>query len=84
MYWHGEDRDVLTLLSLGVLAGEHVNYSQIITKVSIFFNQSMVILPFLRIFNTNTQNLHQHFKGNYYLLINYLICITPDTQQIVI
>ena len=31
--------------------------------------------------NTNALNLHQYLKGNC-LLINHLICTTPDTEQI--
>ena len=26
LYWHGEDREVLMLLRMSVLTGEHVNY----------------------------------------------------------
>ena len=43
-YWHGEDRDVLMLLRLSALKEEHVNYSQIITKISSLFTQFMITL----------------------------------------
>ena len=36
LYWHGEDREVQMLLRLSALTGEHVNYSQIITRSSLF------------------------------------------------
>ena len=39
-----EDRDVLMLLRLSVLTGEHVTYSQIITKRSSLFTQFMLTL----------------------------------------
>ena len=42
-YWHGEDREVLMLLRLGVLTGEHVNYPQIITKRFSLFTQFMIL-----------------------------------------
>ena len=37
----------------------------------------------LKACNTNTLNFHQYFKTNY-LLINNLMCTTPDKEQIVI
>ena len=37
----------------------------------------------LKAFNTNTLTFHQYSKTNY-LLINHLICTTPDTELIVI
>ena len=42
--FHGEDREVLMLLRLSVLTGEHVNYSQIITKRSSHLTQFMITL----------------------------------------
>ena len=39
----------------------------------------------LKAFHTNTLNYHQYFKNKInYLLINYLICTTPDTELIFI
>ena len=37
----------------------------------------------LEAFNTNTPNFHQYFIDKH-LLSNHLICITPDTEQMVI
>ena len=59
LHWHGEDRDVLMLLRLSVLTGEHVNYSQIITKRSSLFTQFIITL---KAFNINTLTFHQYFK----------------------
>ena len=55
IYWLKEDREVLMLLRLSVLTGEHVNYSQIITKRSSLFTQFMINL-----------NFHQYFKDKLY------------------
>ena len=57
-YWHGEDRDLLMPLRLSELAGEHVNYSQII----ITFHSIYDYFALLKAFNTNTLNFRQYFK----------------------
>ena len=44
-----------------VLTGEHVNYSQIITKRSSLFTQHDYF-ALLKAFNTNTLNFHQYSK----------------------
>ena len=44
----GEDREVLMLLKLRVLTGEHANYSQIITRRSSLFIQFMITLRYLQ------------------------------------
>ena len=62
LYWHREDREVLMLLRLSVLTGEHANYSQIITKRSSLLTQFKITLLFLKAFSTNTLNFHQYFK----------------------
>ena len=46
LYWHGEELDVLMLLRLSVLAGEHANYSQIITIGSSLFSQLLCSLRY--------------------------------------
>ena len=75
-YWHGEDRDVLMLLRLSVLKGEHANYSQIITMQRILtFHSSYDYFALLKAFNTSKIN---------YFFINHPICTPPDTEQIVI
>ena len=77
----GEDREVLMLLRLSVLTGEHANYSQIITIGSSLFTQFMITL--LMAFNTNTLNFHQYLKDK---LSSHqpFICTTPDTEQNII
>ena len=59
LYWHGEDWDVLMQLRLGVLTGEHVNYSQIITKRS-SLHSIYDYFALLKVFNTNSLNFHQY------------------------
>ena len=85
-YWNGEDRYVLILLRLSALTGEHANYSQVITIYRILTFHSLydyfgllnafitIIIPYVFI-NVSKTN---------YLLMNYPICTTPDTDQIVI
>ena len=48
-YWHGEDLEVIMLLRLSVLTGEHVNYSQVITRGSLLFTQFMITLLYWRL-----------------------------------
>ena len=43
-YWHVEDLEVLMLVRLSVLTGEHVNYSQVITRGSLLLTQFMIRL----------------------------------------
>ena len=63
LYWHGEDLEVLMLLSLSVLTGEHANYSQIITKRSIF--HSIMITLLYEKLSRNALNFHQYFKDKF-------------------
>ena len=60
-YWHGEDRDVLMLLRLSVLTGEHANYSDYNLRIPTF-NSIYDCFALLEAFNTNTLNFHQYFK----------------------
>ena len=81
LYWHVEDWDVLMLLSLGVLTGENKTYSQIITMGSSFFTQFKTTLLYYGL-STQIPSILNISKTNY-LLINHLMCTTPDTEQIV-
>ena len=61
LYWHGDDQDVLILLRLSVLLGEHANYSQIIKKI-LTIHSIYDYFPLLKTFNANTLNVHRYFK----------------------
>ena len=61
-YWLGEDRDVLLLLRLSVLTGEHANYSPIYNHMILTFHSIYDNFTLLKAFNTNTLNFHQYFK----------------------
>ena len=75
--------DVLMLLRLSVLTGEHANYSQIITRGPSFFTQFMNTMLYYML-STQIPLIFINISKANYLLINHLICTTPDTEQIVI
>ena len=61
LYWHGEDRDVLTLLRSRVLTREQANYSQILTnncEITIIYDY----FALFKAFNKNTENVHKCIK----------------------
>ena len=68
LYWPGEDLDVLMLLRLSVLTGEHVNYSQIITKRSLLFSQLVTTL----LTDYNQKVLTFQSVSDYFALLNAL------------
>ena len=74
LYWHGEDREVLKLLRLSVLTGEHVNYSQILTKRSSLFTQFMITLLYEKL-STQIPLIFINISKTNYLLINHLILL---------
>ena len=66
------------MLRLSVLTGEHANYSQIITIGSSLFTQFMIGLLY-QIISTQIPLIFINISKTNYLLINHLICTTPDT-----
>ena len=58
----GEDRDVLMLLRLSVLTGEH-QITQRLQPKDCHFSFNLWVLCFIKAFNTNTLNFHHYFKG---------------------
>ena len=71
LYWHGEDREVLMLLRLSVLTGEHANYSQIITKRSSLFTQFMITFLYKKL-STQIPLIFINISKTNYLLINHM------------
>ena len=69
--------DLQKLLRLSVLTGEHANYSQIITIGSLLFTQFMITLLYYRL-STQIPSIIINISNTNYLLINHLICTTPD------
>ena len=83
IYWHGEDLDLLMLLRLTVLTLGHSNYTEIITKRSPLFNQFIITLIYKRLL-TQIPLIFINISKTNYLLINHIICTTPDAEKIVI
>ena len=71
------------VLILGVLSGEHANYTKIIIEWSSLFTQFMISLLYWRP-STQIPLIFITISKTNYLIINHLICTTPDTEQIVI
>ena len=62
LYWHEEDREVLMLLRLSVLTGEHVNYFPDYNQKILTFHSLYDYFALLKAFKTYTLNFHQYFK----------------------
>ena len=81
LYWHGEDRGVL--MQQGWVCSQEsmriTDYNQKILTIHSIYDS----FTLLNAFNTNTIDFLNISKTNY-LLINHLICTTPDTEQIII
>ena len=83
-FWHGEDRDILLLLRLSVLTGVHTICSEIITKRFLLFTQFTIsTLLYLKL-SILLSLIFINISSTNYLLINHLMCTTPDTEQIAI
>ena len=77
--WSGR---TIMLLWLGVLTGEHANYSQIINKLTILtFHSIYDYFALLKAFNTNTPNFHQYFKDKLSSHQPSHICTTPGKEK---
>ena len=70
--------DLLMLPRLSVITGEHANYSQIMTIGFSLFTQFMTTFLYEWLL-TQIPIIFINIAKTYYLLINNVICSTPDT-----
>ena len=63
LYWHEEDKDVLMLLRLSVLTGEHANYLQVnYIQTILNFRSIYGYFALLTASNTNTVCFHLYLN----------------------